>query len=849
MSNFTGNFKVLDLPTHGVRLPEFNVENRYKHKFQLSESINNFDFLKGVCEHGLKVNNFAGQKAYEDRLKYELETIKDLGFTDYILLVWDVINFCNENKIPVGRGRGSAAGSLALFLSGVTKIDPIKYNLYFERFISKTRAKKQVVDGITYLDGSLMVDVDVDVCYYRRPEVLKYLETKFKNKTAKILSLNSLSGKLVIKECGKIIGSKPEQEMTGVTSLIPEMFGQIKDLEEAYVEVQGFRKWCDDNRKIYEIALKLKDLIKNKSVHASGVLLSYDLLEKTCPTELTSDKKEVSSFDMNWISLLNVKLDILGLRSVSVLDEACKLIGIKSEDIDFNDPFIYQNLQDLRNPHGLFQIEAETNFKVCNKVKPKNLEELSAVLALARPGALQFVDKYTLYTNHGTNESVHPFFDSILSNTGGVCLYQEQLMKMAHKIGFTLDEAEVLRRIVGKKKVDEVKKWKQKIADKISENSLAPEIGDILWKILEDSANYSFNASHSFSYAALAASTVYLKFKYPREFFLALLRMTRNEPDPIGEISKIQKEMSYFGVKLLPPHIAKSKMDFSTEGNDIRFGLLSIKGISDKSMEKLGKFKTEKSGKLHVFEAANEAGLNVGVLCSLIQAGALEGFKQSRTKVVYEAQFWNLLTEKEKIKCLELADQFDHDLVNIIKDLSSRKDEKGKPLIKESRMKTLKNKSEVYKAIFNQNKKSESFANWYYEKNLLGYTYNKTLLDIFLPKKSDLISVRRVQDARVNSSVSFVGYMEEGSYSGVSKAKKSKYCKMVIGDESGSIKVLIFNDKMEESRSLNEGLPKEKNIVIITGKKMDDVVFADMFAIQDNQVYTKLSDLKKEKAE
>lgn len=189
MSNFVDNFKVLDLPTHGVRLPEFHVENRYKHKFQLSESINNFEFLKGVCEHGLKVNNFVGQKAYEDRLKYELETIKDLGFTDYILLVWDVINFCNENKIPVGRGRGSAAGSLALFLSGVTKIDPIKYNLYFERFISKTRAKKQVVDGITYLDGSLMVDVDVDVCYYRRPEVLKYLETKFKNKTAKSLPL------------------------------------------------------------------------------------------------------------------------------------------------------------------------------------------------------------------------------------------------------------------------------------------------------------------------------------------------------------------------------------------------------------------------------------------------------------------------------------------------------------------------------------------------------------------------------------------------------------------------------------------------------------------------------------
>ena len=427
-------------------------------------------------------------------------------------------------------------------------------------------------------------------------------------------------------------------------------------------------------------------------------------------------------------------------------------------------------------------------------------------------------------------------------------MYQEQMMKMAHKIGFTLDEAEILRRIVGKKKVEEVKVWKEKIANKIKENKLDSEIGDVLWKVLEDSANYSFNASHSYSYAALAAATVYLKFKYPQQFFLALLKMTRNEPNPIEEISKIQKEMPDFGVKLLPPHILKSKMDFSIEGNDIRFGLLSIKGISDKSMEKLAKFKTDKSGKFHVFEAANEADLNIGVLCALIQAGALDGFQQSRAKVVYEAQFWNLLTEKEKMYCLELAEQFNHDLVAVIKELTSHKNDKGKPLIKESRIETLKKNTEKYKAIYNQNKKSESFANWYYEKTLLGYTYNKTLLDIFQPKKSDLVSIRQVKNASVGRQVSFVGYLEEDSYSGVSKAKKSKYCKMSIGDESGSIKVLIFNEKMEESKSLNNGLPKEKNIVIISGKKMDDVVFADMFAIQDNQVYTKLSDLKKEKS-
>jgi DNA polymerase-3 subunit alpha len=196
---------------------------------------------------------------------------------------------------------------------------------------------------------------------------------------------------------------------------------------------------------------------------------------------------------MNWASISNVKLDLLGLRSVSIVDRVCKLVGIKVDDLNFNDPFIYQQIQDIRTPHGCFQIEADTNFKVCKKVKPRNLEELSGVLALARPGALEFVDQYANFTTNNHYEGIHEFFDSVLGGSGGVALYQEQLMKMSNKIGFTLDEAEVLRRIVGKKKVEEVKKWKEKIAEKIKENKLAPEIGDILWRILENSANYSFN--------------------------------------------------------------------------------------------------------------------------------------------------------------------------------------------------------------------------------------------------------------------------------------------------------------------------------------------------------------------
>jgi DNA polymerase-3 subunit alpha len=495
MSDFDSFFEDLKIPLHGVRLPEFSIESRLKKKYDLPDSATNYDFLIQVCRTNFKKLKIPQEERgkYTTRIKYELDAVKDLGFLDYILLVWTVINFCEENSIPVGPGRGSAAGSLILYLLRVTRVDPIKYDLFFERFISKIRAKKQIVDGITYLDGSLMCDVDIDICYYNRQRVIKFLDESFLGKTSKILTLTTLSGKILIKECGKIIDERPESEMNEITSLIPKTFGQIKDLKETYVEVADFQRWCDKNPRSYQTALKLRGLIKNKSVHPSGMMLSYLPIEQGCPTELTTDKEQVSSYDMNWVSISNVKLDLLGLRSVSIVHRVCSLVGIKVEDIDFTDPMIYQQLQDLKTPHGIFQIEADTNFKVCKKVKPKNLDELSGVLALARPGALEFVDQYANFTTTGTRDSVHPFFDDIVGNTGSVCLYQETLMQMAHKIGFTLDEAEVLRRIVGKKKVEEVKVWKEKIAEKIKENKLNPEIGDVLWRILENSANYSFN--------------------------------------------------------------------------------------------------------------------------------------------------------------------------------------------------------------------------------------------------------------------------------------------------------------------------------------------------------------------
>ena len=562
----------------GVRLPEIEVDRRVYYQLDLDPKSSNYDLLRALCLRGVQqrgIDKLENKQEYYDRVKMELSVLKDLGFVDYILLNWDILNFCHQNSIPTGPGRGSAAGSLVLYLLRVTNVDPIKYDLFFERFVSKSRAKKTIVDGITYLDGSLLADVDNDISYDRRQEVIQYIEKKHKGRTCKILTLNTLSSKLCVKECGKIVGELSEEDVNVISNHIPKQFGKVFKLDKAYDESDKFKEFADKNPKIFKIAKKLEGLNKNTGVHPSGIAISFYDIEEVMPMQRTNDGNLISGYDMNDVASLMVKFDILGLRTLSVVSDTCEQLGINIEDIDVELPEIYENFQNIEAPKGLFQIEADTNFKVCKKVAPKCLEDLSAVVAIARPGALDYLDVYADYTSSGQFQSVNEFFDDILSYTGGIPLYQEQLMKMAVKVGFTLDEAEQLRRIVGKKKVDQMPAWKAKIEQKIEENNLDKQVGEVLWKVAEDSANYSFNKSHSISYAILAAITTYLKFKHPQEFFLSLLKMTKHEPDSHAEISLISQEFCLFNMKLLPPDLSKSDINFAIEGRNIRFGHIS----------------------------------------------------------------------------------------------------------------------------------------------------------------------------------------------------------------------------------------------------------------------------------
>lgn len=838
----------------GVKLPKIQIEQRYYEQLGIPNDISNFEFLRRICFEGVKkrgILELPNKEKYFERLKMELSIFEDLGFIDYVLLNWDIINFCHETGIPTGAGRGSAPGSLVLYAIGVTNIDPIKHDLFFERFVSKSRARKIEHNGEIFLDGSLLCDVDNDISYDRRQEVLDYINKKYAGRTSKILTLNTLSSKLCIKECGKIVGEMSESEVNIISDSIPKKFGKVAKLGAAYEESEVFKDFANSNKRIYRIAKKIEGLNKNVGVHPSGIAISYYPLEEVMPVQNTGEEALVSGYDMNNVAELMVKFDILGLRTLSVVNDVCRQIGIKAHDIDVEHPSIYAALQTLQAPKGLFQIEADTNFKVAQKVAPRNLEQLSAVVAIARPGALDFLDRYAEYVRTGESQSIHPFFDDVLSYTGNIPLFQEQLMKMAVKVGFNLDESEQLRRIVGKKKVDKMGEWKDKIAQKIQENGLDPVIGDILWKVAEDSANYSFNKSHSMAYAYLAATTVYLKFNYPQQFFLSLLKFAQFEPNPHEEILKISQELSSFDIKLLPPSLTKSEIDFSIEGKDIRYGLNTIKGVSTKSLEALLEFRQGAfENKYEVFLAAKQAGVNIGLMSGLIQAGLLDHFvEKDRCRLVLEAQTFNILTDREKRNLITLGEKYNFNLLESISDCVKTKavSDDNKAIFSEKRFETFKTKYQPYRQIYDQNKQHIKYANWFFESKLLGYSYSQNIREVFKEaSQSHFISSQDLSSVSNNTTVCSVGFVVD-SISRTS-ASGNKYARIDIADERGNISMLLMDNNREAKLTnfLNSGkkIPKKGEVVIGVGQKNNDIIMLDKLVLLEDKIYMKLSELK-----
>lgn len=838
----------------GVKLPIIKIPKRYYNELNLPNNSSNFEFLKAKCfkeANNLGLNKLDDYNIYKERIDYELNIFEELGFTDYILLNWYILNFCHEKDILVGKGRGSAPSSLLLYLLKVTRIDPIKYELFFERFVSKSRARKFEVDGESYLDGSLLADVDSDIAYHKRQDVINFIREEFKGKTCNIANFNCLKSKICIKECGKIVAEYSEEDMNLISDLIPKEFSQPKPLIKSREESEKFNEWCEANPNVYEVAKKIEGLIKNVSVHASGLAISYYELDDIMPMQRTKDGEIISCYDMNWVAELTVKFDILGLKTLTIVDEVCKANGLNYYEIDDDNSEDYKWYSNYKYPYGLFQISADTNFKVCKECMPRNLEHMAAIVALARPGALAYVGDYSEFLASGKPQSVHPFFDDILNKTGGLPLFQEQTMKMVVKIGFSADEAEILRRIVGKKKVSEMPAWEQKIKDKIKENGLDPKIGDVLWKVLKDSANYSFNFSHSVSYASLAVITTILKVNYTSDFFTSCLNMSKNEQDPFDHINRIVMELQKFGINLMRPDLKLSDMGFKREGGNIRYGLQSIKTISDKSLDNLQnfvKYRDDSEGtKFDIFLCAKQAKINIGNLCALIQAGMLTSLGSNRPRTVLEAQVFNLLTDREKRNIIELGSKYNHDVLEILSkevlELKSTGDD-GKPIMKEDKVSKFLDKYKKYKEIYLMNQKYPMFASWYFEHYYLGYSYSYSLRSVFLNKENNLMNCEEALEAEPDEEVKVVGIVNS-IIKRKSKEKENIYYRINLVDETASLNTMFFEHYFNKYLEKKKELPKKKDIIIITGIKKDGgVIFVNDINPIEDKIYIKLSEVK-----
>lgn len=746
----------------------------------------------------------------------------------------------------------SAAGSLVLYLLGVTGVDPVINALFFERFVSKSRAKKVLSkSGEEFLVGSLLPDVDTDISYEKRHLVIKYIEEKHKVRTSKILTFNTFSSKLCIREAAKYFCECNESEAGEISDSIPKSHGIVADLEVAYNDVPKFKDWADKNPMAYKNALKVENLNKNSGVHPSGLAISSEAIENIMPLQKTKEGELISGYDMNGVADLMVKFDILGLRTLTVAHNTCKKLGIRLEDVDYNDPLIYQVLQDFKSPHGLFQISAPTNSQVCREIKPLNIQELSDVIALARPSSLQFVSDYKEQKANPQSLELHPELDAILASSKNVMLFQEQTLQASHKVfGFSLEEAESLRRCLAKKKVDEVQEWKEKIYKAAEEKGLEVRVADYFWNIVEASANYGFNKSHSLAYSLLAAKTVLLKTKHPQEFFISLLESAEFEPEPLAEISAISKELCDFGIRLLPPSLEKSNMTFSIDGPDIRYGLSTIKGVSSKALEALVDFRGKKfANKYEIFIAAKVAGINISVLAALIQAGTMDSSGHDRSKMVLEAQAFNLFTEREKRNFSKGGERFGFDLLNTIAEVVEKKilGDDNKPIISEKRFVTFKKDFAKYRAIYTQNRKHDKFAKWYYETFLLGYSYSHELKDCFSDHFGVLQDIKEIADLPDNQKFKTAGQVDD--FYTKTSAAGNKYMSVTVSDNKAAQKFLLMDNRRAANLTnfLEDKKLTKKDIIIVNGSKSGDTFFVDSIDIVDCSIYMRAGDIKKAK--
>lgn len=857
---FQDSFSDYDLPIfdRGVRLPEIKITEAEKAALKLKPTTTNVNYLKNLCWQQCLKKKADGKikqslDECKERLRMEFEVFEKTGVIDYLLLLKDIFGWCDNNGVMRGPGRGSAAGSFSLYLIGLTNVNPFDHKLNFTRFLSEARAKPKYIDGIMYADGKTMADFDGDVSFLGRPKAIKRLEQDYAGKTCKIATLQYLTSKMALKDTLKIYLGYNESDAKAVSDNVESVFGRVEPLSETYNRSAEFRKWADEHPKAYKIALSLEGLVRTSGIHASGMLVSYYDILDVMPIQLSSSGEIVSAYDMNTALTVFVKADLLGLRTLDVVEEAIKAINISNptlnfstDSIDINDQVIYDYLANCDRYQGLFQIESGLTKQVVRKVKPKNIDQLAACLSISRPGALKFIDDYVKFVQTGEFKKIHPQIDSILIQTGGLILYQEQINTICQEVyKLSAVDADEVRRCISKKVRQDMAKWEPILYANGKEHGIPEAATNWFWSTCNASADYLFNANHCYSYSYITCYTTYIKARFPLEFFLGLLKLSQHESKPMEVINGVQKEMREFGFELLPPNIYKSKDDYSIDGKAILTGLTGVKGVSDKALERIKQFKKDNPTKFDIFESAKQAKVPVNIMSALIMSGCVDTYGVSRARMVLELETYNKLTEKEKPLVHKFGPQFNWDLCKIIRECGTTlKNEKGVTFIKESRLQTIRRDYEDYFQKFLKNSEHEELAQYVMESEFLGFSYSTTLKKIYGKNTTDLSTVYEAMTEPDNTYVRVAAKVLEVE-NRRSRQKKTPYLWMRLADESGDMVAMLFGgERIEDLKKFNSKELEEGDIVILNGKKSKDIVMVDSLSIQENPVVLRKRDLK-----
>ncbi len=619
-----------EFKSNGYRFPEYVPPE--------GKSLDGFmrEISGANLEEMLRENEIPEEKhdLYHKRLRSELDTICKMGFSAYFLVVSDFILHAKKNDIPVGPGRGSAAGSLVAYALGITAVDPIKHNLIFERFLNPERIS--------------MPDIDVDFCGEHRDEVIRYVTEKYgADKVAQIGTFGTMSSKAVIKDVGRVLGL-PYSEVDRISKLIPSFRGKVFSIEEAVGKVKEIKDQLSRSKElaeVVELAKSLENMVRHSSTHAAGVVISDEPLADYIPLYRGSKNEIVTQFDMSSIEKLGfVKFDFLGLKTLTIIDKAVKYIretrGKKGVEFDLeriplDEPKVYALLQEGATM-GVFQVESQGMKDLLARLRPTDFGDITAALALYRPGPLDsgMAEEFIQRKNGGKVDFPHPALREILGETYGLFVYQEQIMQTASELaGFTMGEADLLRRAMGKKKSSEMRAQRKRFLTGTKKKGIEPKLATELFDTMENFAEYSFNKSHSAAYAMITYQTAYLKAHYPAEFMAAFMSVEAHNVDKV--ISGIT-ECRKMGIEVLQPDINQSSSGFTVLDERIRFGFTGIKYVGDGLIEEIAKCR-EKDGPfksiIDFCTRVNSKKLNRKAFESLIQGGAFDSFEPNRARL------------------------------------------------------------------------------------------------------------------------------------------------------------------------------------------------------------------------